>query len=406
MASGPRTTGGGTSADPSNRPSADQILRRLGFHQSPGPGPGSTDDLGWLRGPEPWWDLRDSQPLRGLLENEGLPPSALQGLHYRRVCFGDRERDRDPANLAYARFKGSRFDNVAFVNAQLTGVYLRECDFYACDFRYTYLTSTTFQNSKLRDCDFYRAYFEAANVFTDTTFERVSLDKAWLAGMIGLTGAPFVENALVQECTEREYRRFLDETIGDRPDSHTLAQALEEALLDAAEIYRGLSGMYTSQGQFKDAGAAYVHCKTLERRYHSPLRALLNRGSRKREQHASAIDRVRPRRTRKWLALTAAWAVANFGESMSRVFAWLVAVVLGPAILLSLFGGVRLDDSHRPVHSLARCLLFSFEQLTASVQRMHGANSVVDLVGALQVFVGVTLLGLLGFTLANRLRNQ
>jgi hypothetical protein len=77
-----------------------------------------------------------------------------------------------------------------------------------------------------------------------------------------------------------------------------------------------------------------------------------------------------------------------------------------PGFAFFLFGGVDTAGSNpQPVRELPRCVLFSFEQLTASVSRLQSTTSFVDLIGAAQVFFGIALLGLFGFTLANWLRN-
>ncbi len=405
-------------------PAADEILTALEFSPSPGPGPG-----GWLAGGEPWWDLREAaKPLRTLLREKHLPPDALQGLAYKRVCFGDRERDR-PADLTHARFQGSTFDQVVFVNLRLMDVSLRGCWFDSCDLRYVHTKGTSFQNAKFTDCDFYRAFFEAAVVFSEAKLTRVSLDKAWLAGVIGLTWEMFEDEAMVQESGEDGYARFLMATTSDRPPIHTRERALEERMLDVAAVYRALSGMWTIQGQLNYAGLAYVRCKTLERKYYSPFRQIaknrrvaMRNHARKRLANAddSALDdrqrelkstpkekmgSIAPRNVGRWLALVIAWGVANFGESMRRVLICLALLILLPAAAFSLRGGVMTDGSDDEVRFLPRAILFSLEQLTASVHRMHSTNSIVDLVGAMQVFGGVTLLGLFGFTIANRLRN-
>jgi uncharacterized protein YjbI with pentapeptide repeats len=403
---------------------ADNLLRQLGFAPLPGPGPG-----GWLQGSDPWWDLRSCN-LRELVRAKGLGSDALHELVFKRVCFGDRERDKDPADLTLASFKTSEFEHVSFVNTPLTGVYFRDCKFTACDFRYTHMTETSFQDSRLNDCDFYRGFFEAANVFTGVRFNRVSLDKTWLAGVSGLTKQMFTKCAMVQECDEETYLQFLDATTGDRPASHTLEEALEKAKLDVAKVYRALSGMWTAQGQLSDAGFAYVKCKTLEREFYSPLRRWATNRARdkrnsERQQLADADETILdadklalknskkedhvalgPKQIGPWLALVAAWGVANFGESMRLIAVWLALLILVPGIIFSKFGGVQTDGKPpHAVHFLPRCILFSFEQLTASVHHLQSTNSVVDLVGSAQIFIGVALLGLLGFTLANRLRN-
>jgi len=403
---------------------ADDLLRELGFAPLPGPGPG-----GVLSGSDPWWDLRDCN-LRERVRAKGLGVDALHERVFKRVCFGDRERDEEPTDLTLARFKGSRFEHVSFVSTALTSAYFRNCEFATCDFRYTRMTETSFQESRFDDCDFYRAFFEAANVFTKVSFNRVSLDKAWLAGVSGLTKETFADRAMVQECDEDIYLQFLDPTVGDRPVLHPVEEAVNNAKRDVARVYRALSGMWTAQGQLDDAGFAYVRCKTLEREFHSPLRRWkTNRARDERESERRQLTdagettldadkralksfrqmkhvAIGPKQLCPWLALVAAWGVANFGESMRRVAAWLALLILVPGIVFSLFGGVQTDgEPPQAVHSLPRCILFSFEQLTTSVDHLQSTNAVVDLVGSAQVFVGVAFLGLFGFTLANRLRN-
>jgi uncharacterized protein YjbI with pentapeptide repeats len=410
---------------------ADDLLRSLGFEPARGPGPG-----GVLGGSRPWWDLRECN-LRERIAAAGGRASATGGVDttltemtFRRVCFGDRTRARQPTDLTGARFERCRFEAVTFVNVPLNGVYLRNCSFEDCDFRYTQMRGTSFQESGLVLCDFYRAFFEAANVFTDATLSAVSFDKAWLSGITGLSRETFGEGAMAQECGREVYQRFLATTAGERPPSHSLDEALEQAPLDAAEVYRSLSGMWTAQGQLRDAGFAYERCKQLERRFCSPSHSwTMRKAHAERNRQRAALAGIAdedlnsdglalkrsepedavsiPTRTLTWLRLTAWWAIADFGESMGRVMAWLALLIVVPGVAFSLWGGVQTDaEPPQPVHSLWRCILFSFQQLTTLVDHLQSSNSLVDLVGSTQVFLGVTLLGLLGFTVANRLRNS
>jgi uncharacterized protein YjbI with pentapeptide repeats len=249
----------------------------LGIPRTPGPAPDVLK--GWLPGDEPWLDLRERN-VRQMLHAAGKERDALHKMVFSRVAFGDRDRETEPADLTYASFAYSTFEHVSFANTGLVGVYFRGCKFTACDFRYTYLNRTSFQDAEFENCDFYRAFFEAANIFTKANFKRVSFDKAWLAGVSGLTKETFERGKdankrnlpMAQECDEEGYADFLEATQANRPASHAAEVAVRDAMLDVAEIYRSLSGMWTEQGQLRSAGFAYVRCKALERDYYSPLR--------------------------------------------------------------------------------------------------------------------------------------
>ena len=187
--------------------------------------------------------------------------------------------------------------------------------------------------------------------------------------------------------------------------------------------------MCSAQGQLRDAGFAYVRCKDLERDFFSVRRRL--RANRARERLNAARERLAEadvttlsqddlelrtrgnRRSRS--ARTArgvAWARRRVGARRLRraheTRGFLAcARDLGPGLDPCAIRrrAARWRAGPRGAF-LTKCVLFSFQQLTASVHRLQPANSIVELVGAAQVFVGVALLGLFGFTLANRLRNS
>jgi hypothetical protein len=385
--------------------------------------------LGIARNSEGNLDLRDLDLKKCLLE-KNLPLDALKECHFEKVTFGDREWDKPAARLANISFERSVFENASFANVQMENVYFRGCMFKACDLRYIRATGTSFQEGTFQDCDFYRAHFSAANVFTDATFDPVSLDKAWLDGTSGLTRGVFdrIPSAMVQERAREEYAQFLERTKNQRPSQHSVDQALEEAPRDAAEVYRSLSGVWTSQGQLDDAGFAYVTCKRLERQFLNPWRTFRVNHARKalndRREHLSAEPRTLNADDKafadsppdkligyggkglmSWMWLVVAGLAAKHGESWLRPFGWLVTFNFLLGVTYSWFGGVQTEDLV-PVNNVFKCWLFSLEQLTTSSgQHLQSTSSLVDLIGSLQTMLGVTLLGVLGFALANRLRS-
>jgi hypothetical protein len=393
--------------------------------------------LGIARNAEGVLDLRDTNILDVLrTRGHSLRSLAKLKIPIEDAVFGDRDWEKPPGELSNLSFEKCLLRDVIFLNTHLTGVYFRGCKLVGCDFRYAFITGTSFQDATLEDCDFYRTYFSAANIFTAATLHRVSLDKAWLDGITGLTADVFKQHsdAMVQEAGEVGYEKFLRvrSKLDHRPPQHSVQRALEEAPFDAAQVYRGLSGIWTAQGQLGDAGFAYVRCKTLERTFHSPWttyqvnRKRVDRNSKRAELRKQKEDGVKPlskedeelvksdeepaldynlAKFASWVWLWIAGMVAKFGESWGRVAACIFALDLVPGTIYSLSGGVERAADAKPVRNIFECWLFSFEQLTSSSGHFVSTNSVVDLIGSIQTVLGLVLLGLFGFALANRIRN-
>jgi hypothetical protein len=173
--------------------------------------------------------------------------------------------------------------------------------------------------------------------------------------------------------------------------------------------------MWTGQGQLADAGDAYVRCKTLERRYYNPKRRLKRNAEKKAEgREVPPEDREWARQTWRWLGLWISRLLAKYGEGMWLVVISLALLIAIPALGFTTRGGIVWEHCHLEkgdegcedeVRSIPSTLLYSVERLTDSVNNMHTNNSEAAFVGSAQVFIGITLLGLLGFTIANRLRN-
>ncbi len=306
----------------------------------------------------------------------------LQETELARVAFG-RHHGGSPAVLAGASFRGSTLRDCFFAHADLVKADFRGCHITGADFRYATFRQTTLEGATLVLCDFYRACLEDGTRLTNAVLELVSLT-ASLDGATGLSRGTFTREghppALVAESAEC-YPAFLERTKSDRPESYSVDKGLEVRLEEAASIYRQLSGLWTSRAQFADAGWAYAHSRRLERQVAGP--------------------RGRNFRVLAWLWLWIADLLCGFGERLGRVVGWLLAVALIPGFAYLLFGGIA------GAHGIADDLLFSVSQLTASTPaRLSSSNSLVDWVRVVQTLAGVTLLGLFGFILGNKIRNS
>jgi Pentapeptide repeats (9 copies) len=218
--------------------------------------------------------------------------------------------------------------------------------------------------------------------------------------------------ALVQEADELSYFHFLFTTKDQRPKQYDLDEGLYDAALTASDTYRALAGVWSGQGQFDDSSFAYVRSKVSERRHLHPRQAA------RRRRHAKVGDQMSTspggHDTPKygvaeygsWLWLWVSGAVAKFGEGLWRAAAWLVAITIVPGILYAWLGAVRDVPGGAVVSNVWLGILFSLEQITTvQSDSLKPVNRTVELFGALQVLVGIGLLGLLAFVLGNKLRN-
>jgi uncharacterized protein YjbI with pentapeptide repeats len=300
---------------------------------------------------------------------------------WRDVVFGT-HRGPPPAILNGTIFRSSTLEHCFFAHADLTGADFRDCHISRCDFRYATFRRTTLGDATLELCDLYRASIEDGTVMLNTVFELVSMPGT-LEGATGLSWASFdgPRPALVTE-SEPDYRDFLEWTRADRLGTYPIEDALKDRLDDAARTYRDLTGVWTGRAQFRDAGLAYAHGRRLERQAVGPR------------------FKGRPFRPLPWLGLWLADLLCGFGESLWRIVPWLAVVALVPGIIYALAGGVA------GAHGLVDDLLFSVSQLTATTpDRLKAGTHLVDWVRVVQTLMGVTLLGLFGFVLGNKIRN-
>jgi uncharacterized protein YjbI with pentapeptide repeats len=369
------------------------------------------------------------------------------------ICFGD---------LRDASLQNRYFEDCEFSAAWMIGTNFRGSTFVRCDFRSSALvdckvahctfTRCTFSKGVFFRCDMYRSVFDVSNVFADTKLGLVSLTRASLQGTIDLeladfgTGPPRGRSDLPRELDERAasgsldrwraYVRALAEAspalvqqdpaeyppLLNRAQDPTvdLEASYRGRLAEAARVWRGLSATWASQGLLWDAQEAYVRARRLERQHINPFRRLsrrnevpadtLRRLDRSKNENQTEKDRLTVSQAASWPILMLADATCRFGTRFVRVFVQLGALWLLFALLFN-FGDlvfVRASDSaSRTAAGLGDCLLFSLGALTTSVpSRLHPTSGLAEAMASTETFIGISLIGLFGFVLANRLRNS
>ncbi|WP_043527871.1 pentapeptide repeat-containing protein [Litchfieldella xinjiangensis] len=309
-------------------------------------------------------------------------------------------------------FRRARLIRCSFIHTCWRDVKCQEARFEDCDMRYTDIERTSFKRASLNGCDLYRARLGPGTVFESADLNDSSLNLPQFDGValprrvIAAGDCP----GLVQEraATFARYHAGLAR-MGRGDDPARIPLHLARRHLEAAAIYRSLSAHWASTGATRDAGWAYCRARRLETQAVRPDNVWRRRREERHQgnQEGRGQAEVTPPGlflgTLRWLAGSLAQWVADYGESPLRVLATSVVVMLGFALLYYMTG-----VTGQPGDSLwlrfSDALLFSAQAMTASLNAEVPWRW-LQWATTLEVTAGITLLGLLGFCLGNRLRN-
>jgi Pentapeptide repeats (9 copies) len=369
-------------------------------------------------------------------EPDGWPPwhneePEFEEYTFKRCEFGKR--------LANVGFRDCRFEKCTF-HSYVRSVEFMRCEFVDCEFDYSAIISTklkfcrfegcTFTGAAILRCDLYRAEFRRGNVFQRAKVGLVSLSRADVRGAGELRHVSFppfhdgdelapgveepqhppssseevrrlcaaVELPLIQE-EPAEYEELLLHTTLTRPVDETLARRV----IETSDAYRMLSGVWMSVAAYDDGSWAYRQ----SRHY---TRASLAPGMRRSAAAGRKVAIVRRedglRRAGAWLGLALAGPLCGFGTRLRGIVAAVCGLVAGFAVLLRAFDAVRVSEQQTIHHGgWFDALRYSVGQLVTTPP----ANAALSsrgwgLAASLETLIGITLLGLFGFVLANRLR--
>jgi uncharacterized protein YjbI with pentapeptide repeats len=357
--------------------------------------------------------LNHSEIIRRLKTGEGelidlagmdLSSIDLSGLTIKNVIFSNFHANKI-TNLTNANFKGCTIENARFSGAILSATNFRNCKFKWCDFRYIRCSQSTFQDSQFYGCDFYRANFEDYSIFEGAEMVGVSLF------MANLQGAGIRKKNLGPEILQEDLKLFKEFHYHYMNVSEIdIEDFLAKRHYEAMQIYRHLTGIWASQGFFQDAGWAYVKSKRNEKTTYSPRYS--HRVYKTKSVAAASPEKgfsnllVALKYFPKFIVYWFIDLICGFGESLGRLITSIIALLLGSALIYWVTGGLK-SPAGTVYTGFLDCLIFSIGNLTATdFGRFIPTSRIAEIIIALQGLLGISLVGLFGFILGNKIRNS
>ena len=294
--------------------------------------------------------------------------------------------------------------------------------------RYADLSNANLQLADLRNAQLFRADLHEANLLranlqeADLVLADLSAANLWktnlkwanllLANLRGaLLSRESVGNALLQENTDKLKELRLEEAVKQR--------YLANRFSDAQEIYRALGNVFHDNGYYDDTSWAYRKERRMEKMCNAPWRARWFYGRSqlgdRRIDHriVGRLPAWHPRLLRFYARAALKWGadwfvelLCDYGESLWRVLAWMLLVIVGFAAYYQVSHAV-VTSSQDVATSVWDHLIFSLGAFTTlQPTRLQPARPGVELLTTIQAIIGISLAGLLGFVAGNRIRRS
>jgi len=319
---------------------------------------------------------------RALLEHANLPKAKLKGADLQEARLGYANlQEASPwyanlqgADLLCANLQGARLSHANLQRANLMGAELQGADLVYAN---------------LQGADPLEANFQGANLIYS------HVEKLDLFAAKSLEGAYFY-NAFLDDTRMR--RDQLGEEIGEEKD---------ERYGRAKEAYLALKNNFAEIGRYRDESWAYVKERQMGKMMHHPrLARRYFREELPKNPNAWRLAWFFARHTAKWLSDWFVELLCGYGESLWRVLAWMLLVILGFATYYQVSHAV-VTSSQDAVTSLWDHLIFSLGAFTTlQPARLQAASPGVELWATIQAIIGISLAGLLGFVTGNRIRRS
>ncbi len=311
------------------------------------------------------------------------------------------------ANLQGATLRGANLQGVNLTvanlqEADLVGANLQEADLLGANLQGASLGDANLQEARLFDANLQGADLMGA-ALQGARLGFANLQGADL-GFANLQGAFFL-------------RVRLEHTVMDRD---SLGPAIGEELArdypEARDTYLRLKKNFDDLGDYAASSWAYRKERRMEKMCSAPWRARKFYGEtelgywvEKRKEYPAWHPRVLrfyTRHTLKWLSDWFVELLCGYGESIWRVLAWMLLVILGFAAYYQVSHAV-VTSSQDAATSLWDHLIFSLGAFTTlQPARLQAARPGVELLTTIQAIIGISLAGLLGFVAGNRIRRS
>ncbi|GAB4480073.1 MAG: hypothetical protein Kow00124_26410 [Anaerolineae bacterium] len=335
-----------------------------------------------------------------------------------------------------------------FYQADLTGAQLDGADLDKASLRKAKLDKACLDGATLRRADLYEASLCSADL-SEADLRGANLNRAQLCGAdlrwarldhanlrwanlrdVALSSIGSMQGVLLYETSfsgvlSLRREQFLGENskaAGLRRAALRLTNRLYESSIweeqqgrfaEAADIFASLKGYFEDSGDYQAANWAYEREKVMKKMLSVPkgLRWLYPRW-RGRPDYRFRPDVL------EWLGLEFSEKIANYGNSLSRPLMWLAITIVVFAVIYWAGGLITATpgcgyvdraiegiDGCRASRDFSDALLFSLGAMsTIDAGDIQPFVPHLGLLTSLEALIGITLTGLLGFVLGNKLR--
>jgi uncharacterized protein YjbI with pentapeptide repeats len=333
------------------------------------------------------------------LWSANLQEARLLGANLRRAGLGQanlQEADLAVANLQEADLWGANLQEANLLGANLQGAKLGRANLQGANLRVANLQEANLAGANLQEADLAGANLQEADLrgtkLEGAFFSGVRLDHTEIA------------------------RGFLGSAIGEE---------LARDYPGAKDAYLRLKQDFDDLGDYAASSWAYRKERQMEKMCSTPWRARRYYGQGQlgdvwtwdEEEQVLRWESGPPtwhprvlwfytRHTLKWLSDWFVELLCGYGESIWRVLAWMLLVILGFAAYYQVSHAVVIS-SQDAVTSLWDHLIFSLGAFTTlQPARLQAARPGVELLTTIQAIIGISLAGLLGFVAGNRIRRS